>query len=1013
VVALAASAGGHREIVTILQDLPTGFAVPLLVTMHSKSRAAGSLDAMGRRVPFAVEWVKPGSVLTPGKVLVCPPGSFVDLLPDGTLTVRSNGHSADDRPIDHFFESVARSFGARAIGVILAGTHTDGVLGARQLHLAGGSILVKSEASAKYPELPRAAIQAGAADWVVPQPDLGRVIGWIVAGTHGPETIHRVLGDEGEIMEWPGAVSGPAGHRHTGEVYRTLFETIDEGLAICELVRDEGGRVIDYRFLDINPAFEMHIHLKRPEVIGRLRNEVLPEDQAALDMYASVVLSNRKLRSEYFSKALDQWYDITVIPHGGDRFSVVFGNITAHKRLEEQLHQAANLNAFRVKLNDALGPLSDPVRIMMEAMRVIGEELQADRVLYAEVDEPQDSYVIPENHVRGDTPKIVGRFSLKEFGAASEVLRQGQLLALDDVRTAPGLKEEERASLLSADVAATLGVPLIKDGRWVANFGVQHRTPREWTISETALLQETAERTWAALERARAEEALRQSESRYRLLHESLRDAFVQVDMQGNIISFNDIYCQMLGFSPDELHTLSYVDITPERWRAFEENIVREQVLPRGFSDVYEKEYRRKDGTVFPVELRTILARDPAGQPNAMWAIIRDITDRKRAEQALRESEARIQKALSIETVGVLFFRLDGHITGANDAFLKMSGYSHDELLQLNDWIELTTPEFMEVTSRAANELATTGETAPHEKQLIRKDGSHWWGLFAPTRLSADGFLSECVEFIIDISERRQFEEALRENEKQLQSLNESLEQKVEEKTSELRQLASELTRAEQRERNRISHILHDDLQQRIYAIQMQMSFLGQEIPRESEAARAELSNIQKELEDVLNIARHLSIDLNPPILRGEGLNQAISWLASKMHQQYGLSIEIQAGESFTIPDEELHVLLFNCVRELLFNIVKHAQTGHAEVRLQWVDSKLRIEVSDDGDGFAARATRRQSSDRPVEEEEIQPSFGLSTIRHQLSLYGGSMAIYSRPGDGTRIVLTVPISNAG
>jgi signal transduction histidine kinase len=193
----------------------------------------------------------------------------------------------------------------------------------------------------------------------------------------------------------------------------------------------------------------------------------------------------------------------------------------------------------------------------------------------------------------------------------------------------------------------------------------------------------------------------------------------------------------------------------------------------------------------------------------------------------------------------------------------------------------------------------------------------------------------------------------------------------------------------------------------------MQMSFLGQEIPSESEAARAELSNIQKELEAVLSIARPLSIDLNPPILRGEGLTQAISWLASKMHQQYGLSIEIQAGESFTIPDEELHVILFNCVRELLFNLVKHAQTGHTEVLLQWVDSKLRIEVSDDGDGFAARPTGRQSSDGPVEEEEIEPSFGLSTIRHQLILYGGSMAIHSQPGDGTRIILTVPVSNAG
>ena len=145
--------------------------------------------------------------------------------------------------------------------------------------------------------------------------------------------------------------------------------------------------------------------------------------------------------------------------------------------------------------------------------------------------------------------------------------------------------------------------------------------------------------------RKQAEEALRESEARYRILQESLRDAFVQVAMDGRLIEFNDMYCQLLGYSAEELRTLTYQDLTPERWHPMEDVIVREQIIPRGYSDVYEKEYRRKDGTAIPVELRTILSRDASGQPQAMWAIVRDITERKRAEEALKQQSDRLEAA--------------------------------------------------------------------------------------------------------------------------------------------------------------------------------------------------------------------------------------------------------------------------------------------------------------------------------------------------------------------------------
>ncbi|WP_394698729.1 PAS domain S-box protein [uncultured Methanoregula sp.] len=134
-------------------------------------------------------------------------------------------------------------------------------------------------------------------------------------------------------------------------------------------------------------------------------------------------------------------------------------------------------------------------------------------------------------------------------------------------------------------------------------------------------------------ERRQAEMELRQSETRYRKLYESMMDAFIRVNMMGQIQEYNHSFREMLGYSEGELARLTYQDLTPEKWHAFDRVIIETQILPRGYSSVYEKEYRKKDGTVFSVELRVSLIRDDAGQPSGMLAIVRDITERKRAEE--------------------------------------------------------------------------------------------------------------------------------------------------------------------------------------------------------------------------------------------------------------------------------------------------------------------------------------------------------------------------------------------
>lgn len=176
--------------------------------------------------------------------------------------------------------------------------------------------------------------------------------------------------------------------------------------------------------------------------------------------------------------------------------------------------------------------------------------------------------------------------------------------------------------------------------------------------------------------------ALQDSELKYRRLYESITDAVVAVDMTGRIVETNPAYEAMLGYTGEELRRRSYQDLTPEPWHDIEARIVAEQILANGHTEVYEKEYRRRDGTVFPVELQRYLLRDESNEPAGMWAIVHDITDRKRAEAARREAELQYKELFDnfSECIFVLDVMPDGRfkIGGFNPAEEKVTGLSND-----------------------------------------------------------------------------------------------------------------------------------------------------------------------------------------------------------------------------------------------------------------------------------------------------------------------------------------------
>ena len=215
----------------------------------------------------------------------------------------------------------------------------------------------------------------------------------------------------------------------------------------------------------------------------------------------------------------------------------------------------------------------------------------------------------------------------------------------------------------------------------------------------------------------------------------------------------------------------------------------------------------------------------------------------------------------------------------------------------------------------------------------------------------------------------------------------------------EIRSLASDLTIAEQQERQRISQILHDDLQQRIFAVKVQLSTLSAALQRQDgPSASVDIGQLQDLLDQSIEITRNLSIDLSPAILQGDSLIEALLWLANQLREQYELNVTIEANGVPTKFEDTLRILLFQAVREVLFNVVKHAGIATAVISFAEEDGWIHLVVVDEGDGFDVSQ---------IGNKKHVPS-GLTNLEHRLSLMGCQFRIQSAPGQGTRVMIDIP-----
>jgi signal transduction histidine kinase/ActR/RegA family two-component response regulator len=267
--------------------------------------------------------------------------------------------------------------------------------------------------------------------------------------------------------------------------------------------------------LSLRAALTSLLHPDDRALVAELAAKVIdPSGDGYLNMEVRVLLPGRGQR----------WLSVTgqVVFEAGvaQRLAGVALDVTAQKNAEQALRASEERQAFLLELSDALRPLVDPIAIQSEACRLLGEKVQCDRTYYAEVDDTGVKVAIARDYRRGGAPSIVGTYPMSEFDWVYQAFRRGKPLVIEDSRVSALIPPSQRAAMDVIRVRAFVAAPFYKDGRLLGCFTAASLVPRVWAAREIELVQEVADRTWAAVERARAEAALEAELAATRILQQ-------------------------------------------------------------------------------------------------------------------------------------------------------------------------------------------------------------------------------------------------------------------------------------------------------------------------------------------------------------------------------------------------------------------------------------------------------------------------------------------------------------
>jgi PAS domain S-box-containing protein len=564
--------------------------------------------------------------------------------------------------------------------------------------------------------------------------------------------------------------------------------------------------------------------------------------------------------------------------------------------------------------------------------------------------------------------------------------------------------------------------------RWIESWG----RPR-WSASGEFLgfVGTSADIT----ERLAAERALRESESFYRQTLESIPGMVFTTRPDG--------YCDYQSKQWVDYTGVPLSEQLGDGWNKLLHPDDQARALDAWKAAVegkasYDLEYRvrRHDGSHewFKVIGRPI--RDAAGEVARWFGAAINVEDLKRSEQALRDSEAQAKAraeeltAMMEAVPAITFLAHDRECRqmsssratrellrvpeGGNVSASAPAGDLQSTYRTLKDGRELIPEELpVQMAAATGREVRDFGLTIAFKDGTSREIFGNAVPLFDPS-----GSVRGAVGAFLDVTELRRAEEALeraneeleakvRERTRELRKLVHTLELEVKQRqeaeeqlrvlAGQLRALAGELTLTEQRERRRLGKILHDHLQQLLVGAKFRVAILartGDDLICEA------ASEIDRLLAESINVSRSLTAELSPPILQEGGLQAGLEWLARWMRDKHALQVDLKTQDGFPDLPNEMTALLFESLRELLFNTVKHAGVSSADVSIRPLkDRSLRIQVRDEGRGFDPTSIAPSSGGGG--------GFGLFSIRERMNLIGGKVEIDSAPGQGASVILTV------
>src|ERR671921_1166039 len=479
-------------------------------------------------------------------------------------------------------------------------------------------------------------------------------------------------------------------------------------------------------------------------------------------------------------------------------------------------------------------------------------------------------------------------------------------------------------------------------------------------------------------------------------LFERIRDAVIVADARTQrIVLWNAAAAKMFGYSASEALKLRVEELVPEQLKdAHRAGIARYAETGHGSyidSDaLLDLPAVRKNDEEIHVELSLSpigLVDDTNGGKRFVLAIVRDVTERKLAEEALRQNEERFRLLVEgVKDYAIFMLDPDGKVASWNEGAHRIKGYRQQEILGHHFSVFYPEEDLKRSKPERALEIAQGKGSYEEEGWRGRKDGSRFWASVLITALWDEaGGLRGFAKGTRDITERKVLE-------KHLERLNETLE--------ELKDLVGKLVVGQEEQQRRVAYEVHEGLAQVASAAHLRLEMLSLKDSPDTERGQSDLEQALKLIQQTISDARRISATLRPTVLDDFGLPAAISLEVQRL-REVGYRVEYEEG----LGDERLPAMvenaLFRVVQEAITNIQKHGQTQKMRIDLRRREDEVYLEVKDYGRGFDLEATSSSS--------ELGKTVGIARMREWALLLGGQLKIHTNPGKGTCVVAKVPL----